>query len=566
MAICWCGNRGRQRRGTTSLSERRRVETVSLAAGRQERLQIAGMKPRTTAPQVLAMIIALGIASDSATAADWPQFQRDAMRTGRTSDSVAPPYRARWIWCGPGLTLRNRDSESGWTHDLRTREGYSYPLPTTVDFTLANSIQPVVAGGRIFVGSLEGTAYAIDANDGATLWTASLPGGTSVAGAVVGDVVVFVTLSGAIQGFGATNGESRWTIQARKSITSAPCVVGNSVFVASQDRCVRAIDARSGKQLWSSPKLTAPIQGGLAADGESLFVGAEDMTVYALRQRDGSIRATNRVRGQSFRLTHPIVHDDFVFFTSGMTPMMGSEYINDPMLADAKDINDEDEIYARWLTGDSNGGRWPNASVDFQHLFALRTSNLTSSFLIPCGPSEGVGLPPDPPAVDNSGRVICWWPTKFPKLTKVGAFGTKYSMDICGVNTNNGHRVPIDNGRLSNMWPGPESDNLYAMSVGGDYLWLRQAFRGTQNIRLSDSKHHHVSARVRHEDGGNFGADVVYFDQPARQTATPNAVVEGESGAVVSQSNFEGRTAAVIAGGRVYLAERFCVTALEHKP
>jgi hypothetical protein len=116
------------------------------------------------------------------------------------------------------------------------------------------------------------------------------------------------------------------------------------------------------------------------------------------------------------------------------------------------------------------------------------------------------------------------------------------------------------------MWPGPEADNLYAMSVGGVYLWLRLAFRGTQNIRLSDTKHHHVSARVRHEDGGNFGADVVYFDQPARQTATPNAVTEGLSGAVVSQSNFEGRTAAVIVGDRVYLAERFGVTALEHRP
>ncbi|HXT40491.1 MAG TPA: PQQ-binding-like beta-propeller repeat protein [Candidatus Angelobacter sp.] len=525
------------------------------------------MKPRATSRPVVALMVALGIiGGDGASGADWPQLQRDAMRTGRTSDSVAPPYRARWIWCGPSLTLRNRDSQSGWTHDLRAREGYSYPLPATVDFTLANSVQPVVAGGRVFVGSLEGTAYAIDANDGATLWSASLPGGTSVAGAVVGDVVVFVTLSGAIQGLEVTSGESRWTIQARKSITSAPCAVGNSVFVAGQDRHVRAIDARSGKQLWSSAKLGAPIQGGLAADGESVFVGAEDMTVYALRQGDGGIRATNRVHGQSFRLTHPVVHDDFVFFTSGMTPMMGSEYINDPMLADAKDLVDEDEIYARWLAGDSNGGRWPSASVDFQHLFALRTSDLTSPFLIPCGPSEGVGLPPDPPAVDNSGNVLCWWPTKFPKFTKVGAFGMKYSMDICGVNASNGRRVPIDNGRLSNMWPGPESDNLYAMSVGGDYLWLRQAFRGTQNIRLSDTQHHHVSARVRHEDGGNFGADVVYFNRPALQTATPNAVVEEGSGTVVSQSNFEGRTAAVIAGDHVYFAERFCVSALEHEP
>ena len=47
------------------------------------------------------------------------------MRTGRTTDSVAPPYRARWIWCGPNLTLRNQDSHTGWTNNLQAREGYS---------------------------------------------------------------------------------------------------------------------------------------------------------------------------------------------------------------------------------------------------------------------------------------------------------------------------------------------------------------------------------------------------------------------------------------------------------
>ena len=510
------------------------------------------------------MWLALG-----ARAADWPQHQAQPTRSGTTHDSVTPPYRARWIWCGPGLTLRNRDSETGWTNDLRAREGYSYPMPRSVGFSLANSAQPIVVSNRVFIGSLEGTAYAIDAADGATLWQTPLSGGTSVTAAGADDTIVFVTLSGEIHGLDARLGSRRWKVSARKSITSAPCLVSNTVFVASQDAHVYALDLQTGQLRWRSPRLNAPIQGGLAADADSIYVGAEDMTAYALRQQDGSIRATRRLRGQSFRLTHPVVHQGFAIFTTCMTPMMGSEYINTPMLDEAKDLADEDRIYARWLTGDTNGGRWPYASPDFQHVFALKTSDLSQPFLIPCGPSEGVGLPPDPPCVDSLGRVLCWWPTKFPKFTKVGAFGTKYSLDICAIDLTDGRRIPLDNGRLSNMWPGPETDNLYALSVGGEYLWMRQAFRGTQNIRLNDTKHHHVSARVRHEDGGHFRADVVYFDQPRSQTATPNAVREGAQttdGAVVSQSNLEGRTAAVISGPRVYLAERFCLTALEHQP
>lgn len=501
-----------------------------------------------------------------AAAADWPQLQADSRRTGHTRDSVPPPYRARWIWCGPDLTLRNRDSEPGWSHDLRAREGYSYPMPRTVGFTLANSVQPVVANGRVFVGTLDGRAFAIDTRDGNTLWSVPLPGGTSVSAAVGDDVVVFVTLAGAIHGFSVADGRPLWTETTRKSITSAPCRVGSLVFVAGQDRHVRALSLSDGSPRWLSVRLEAPFQGGIAADDTSVFVGTEDLWVQALRQTDGTVRARHRVTGQSFRLTHPVVHGDLVFVTSAMTPAMGSEYVNDPILADARDIADEDDRYRRWLSGDSHGGRWPHASTDFRHLFALRATDLSEPFLVPCGPSEGVGLPPIPPAVDGEGRVLCWWPTKFPKFTKVGAFGTRYSLDVAAVDPVDGRRIPLDRGRLSGMWPGPETDNLYALSVAGDHLWMRQAFRGTQNIRLTDARHHHVSARVRHEDGGVFGADVVYFDRPSVQTATPDAVEgEGEVG-VVSQSNFEGRTAAVVVDRQVYLAERFGVTALEHRP
>src|SRR5262245_40582482 len=91
---------------------------------------------------ILALEIGLGVVGTSA--ADWPQLQGNAERTGHTPDAVAPPYRARWIWCGPSLTLRNKESQSGWPDDLRAREGYSCPLPRTVEFTIANSVQPIV--------------------------------------------------------------------------------------------------------------------------------------------------------------------------------------------------------------------------------------------------------------------------------------------------------------------------------------------------------------------------------------------------------------------------------------
>jgi hypothetical protein len=103
------------------------------------------------------------------------------------------------------------------------------------------------------------------------------------------------------------------------------------------------------------------------------------------------------------------------------------------------------------------------------------------------------------------------------------------------------------------MWPGPESDNLYALTVAGDFVWLRQTFRGTQAINLKTSAHRFVVAEVRHRDNGAFNADVVYANEPKDLPRTP-------------QPPLAGRAPAVVVGPYAYVAETFAVTCVEHKP
>jgi len=225
----------------------------------------------------------------------------------------------------------------------------------------------------------------------------------------------------------------------------------------------------------------------------------------------------------------------------------------DSLLDTAASFEQEETITARWLNGDTNGGTWPDASRDWRHRFALEIPSLNEPYVILCGPTEGTGRPPDSMVVDNLGRLLFWWKTRHPTLTHVGAFGTRHSLDIAALNQADGHRVRIDNGRFSNMWPGPETDNLYQLSVGGDYLWLRQRFRGTQYIRLSNSEYRLVQAGVGSLDGADFTfADIVYA--PA---GSPPASAGPAS---------EGHAAVVISGNQVYLSESFGIVALEHKP
>ncbi len=485
---------------------------------------------------------------------DWPQHQRDAARTGRTAVEIAPPYRARWIWLGDGLTLRNQNSEPGWTDNLTSEDGYSFPLPDSVPYTISQMVQPVISNGKVFFGTQEGSAYAINAFDGTTLWKSEVSVGILVTAAVNDGVVVFAGVAGTVKAFDVDDGATLWTQNLKYAITTAPCIVGQSVFVADHRGRASAFDIQTGSLRWQK-NLSAPVTGGIAASGSSVFIPCEDMMVYSLSQQTGEIKGSKQVRGQSFRMTFPVVFNEFLYVTSAMTPLMGSEYVMEEVMESSLTLDDEENNIRLWLQGYDNDGNWPHASIDWKHIFALDTSNLQSSFIIAAGPVEGCGYPPDPVVVDYMDRVLCWWKTRFPKLTSESAFGTNYSLDICGINTTNGNRIPIDNGHLSNAFQ--ETDNLFAMSSGGKYLWLRQDFRGTQVIDLSNSTSTHVQAQIRRQDGGYWSANICYLDQNPPYNYKGGPVITG-------QTSIAGRTAPSIAGNLVFISESFGIVAIEH--
>jgi hypothetical protein len=464
----------------------------------------------------------------TAFATDWPQLQGNAARTGRTTDSVAPPYKFHWAWMGPGNTQS------------------TVPLSGGSAITIAGSVQPVIAGGRVFVGTMEGTAFGINATNGQTLWSAAIPGGTLSTAAVNGSIVVFVTLKGTVHGFDVSTGTQVWTYDTRYSITAAPCIDSNRVYVANHHGDVIALNAGSGAVLWSQ-RVGAPVHGDIAADTTAVYVPAENMYVYAIGATSGDITAQHRVVGQSFQDTNPVVFNGKLWVTSAPGPAKGSEYVFETVLANVTTLSQEETVIAQFLNGDTvNGGS--DASIDWRHYFALNLSDLGEPFLILSGPSEGCGHPPDSMVVDNSNRVLAYFKTKFPTLTHAAdgyVFGTSYSIDIAAVDQTNGHRIQISNGHLANNWPW-ETDNLYHMTTAGSYLWLHQPFRGTQQIQLSNSTYRLVQAYLANEDNGNFSfADVIYGLRPS-----------------TGQRSTESSMGVAVSGTQAFIAENFGIVAV----
>jgi hypothetical protein len=324
------------------------------------------------------------------------------------------------------------------------------------------------------------------------------------------------------------------------------------VYVANHHGDVIALNATSGTPLWST-RVNAPVEGDIAADATSVYVPAENMYVYALGATTGTITFQHRVWGQSFQNTNPMVFNGKLWVTSACGPGKCSLGAFEDVLAGVTTLAQEETVIGQFLNGDTvNGGA--DASIDWRHYFALNLPSLTEPFVILAGPSEGTGHPPDSMVVDNSNRVLAYFKTKFPALTKPNGsvFGTIYSQDIAAVDQTTGHRIRIDNGHLANPWPW-ETDNLFHMSVAGNSLWLHQRFRGTQTIDLTTSSATFVQANLAIEDGGNFAAagyNIIYLNG----TDVPRPA----SG----QVSTDGWMSVSISGAQVYISEPFGIVAI----
>jgi len=487
-------------------------------------------------------------------ASDWPQLQHDAARSGRGAEEIAPPYRARWLWFGAAGTLRNklsRPNDAGWTNDLTTGPGRSYPMPREVPFTFSGMVQPIVHEGLVFAASQEGKVYAIRDTDGSTAWEADLPGGSVASGAASGNVVVFVSVRGGVYGYNVADGKVLWEVQTGRSITGAPCLLGDRVYVANHAGMVYAIHAETGRMLWKSARLGAAVQGSPAATAEAVYAVAEDLKVYKLNASDGAIAARQQVMGQSFRLEWPVIHNGKIWVRTAPVWCVGSEGVNDVLLSQATSLADEEAKYLDWLNGTATFGAW-SAKNDWKNYFALNLSDLSEPFQIPCGPSEGCGQPPEPPAVDHHGDLVSWWPTRFCSLTlRDHTFGTRYFIDLAAVDARTGRRKPFDAGKPVNVWP-LETDNLYALTTGGRFCYWRQRFRGTYAMDLDRRQHYSIQVEVRSRDGGTWAAPVMYAD--TREEGLPRTPSPATAG----------RVGVSVANGRLYLCESYGITAIEH--
>ena len=216
----------------------------------------------------MALVALLGLV---AAACDWNQFGTYAAHTRSTYDTAIDLVDVGDV-----------------------AEVWSIPTAGAIDSS------PAVVGGRVYVGSTDGTLYVQDARTGAPEWSAATGGAISSSPAVHQGSVFIGSDDNTLRAYDAVSGAPGWSTTVDASfggISSAPMANSGAVYAAS-GLGVYAYDAATGTPNWTRPLTSSDPLSVPAKSGGLVYVASyADATVWALRASTGTVAWTTTIAG-----------------------------------------------------------------------------------------------------------------------------------------------------------------------------------------------------------------------------------------------------------------------------
>jgi hypothetical protein len=348
--------------------------------------------------RILWLTVLLTLAGAPAWAADWPQLACTPQRTGRSPENLAMPAERK-------MTLL-------W------HKGF---WPDRVH----NAVQAIVVGGRLYIGSKDGTVWCLDAKNRTEKWAAKGLGCINNTLACVSGTVIVPSLDG-VHGLDAQTGQKKWSVDGPGGFTTAPLVAEEKVFIGSRLGTMYCLNPTDGKAAWTADTGSYILQSA-AYDQGRIFFATEDLRMRCLNARNGQeVWKAGPFRSQSFVHFHPVVHQGHVIFR-GMATQPGlaeQDWAVYPFCSPYDAEGDKARAMIPGLMEALAKGQPLPAECDAagekivelmkkepwrQDLWILDAKTGTEAFMaphFPCFGSLGLGDPLSPPAVDRDGRLV----------------------------------------------------------------------------------------------------------------------------------------------------------------
>jgi outer membrane protein assembly factor BamB len=227
-------------------------------------------------------------------------------------DGGAPAaYKRNWAVDGGNVIVASITADARAYDAATGTKGVSFSTQEPYVTALA------AAGGVLFAVDALGVLYAFRTATGAEIWHQRLLSSDDqpqTGLTVDGSSIYLGTLSGTLYKVNAANGQVQWTYHPGNGLESAIVVADGVVYLRDQNGTVHAVSAADKRQLWAKTATPAGVYGLAVAGGRVYYTAA--LALQALDAKSGDPVWAFNAPGNSVLTATPAVADGLVFVGS----------------------------------------------------------------------------------------------------------------------------------------------------------------------------------------------------------------------------------------------------------
>lgn len=140
---------------------------------------------------------------------------------------------------------------------------------------------PWVQDNVVYVSSMDGFLYALDAKSGWMLWRFRMEK-PSIVSSCVADMLVFTgSADGHIYAVDSRNSKEIWRFKTNHQVNGSPVIYKDALYIGSIDNFLYCLEYRTGRLRWKF-ETKGPITGTPTVYDDIVYVGSTDHFIYAL--------------------------------------------------------------------------------------------------------------------------------------------------------------------------------------------------------------------------------------------------------------------------------------------
>jgi serine/threonine protein kinase/outer membrane protein assembly factor BamB len=241
------------------------------------------------------------------------------LRFAQVLQTLKPGLDLQWIfrskgpigWSSPVLDKEEHvlfvGSSDGTLYALDAATG-SQRWATKMGSPILSS--PILQGEKIMVVGSSGLISALSARDGSILWRFDAQETIVATPNLIKDMLIVPTAKGRIFAIETNGGLQRWQFKSEDSIVSTPHKHADMVVFGSRGGDLHALNIDSGRSIWKFDA-GSPIVASPAVSVDSIYVGTEGGTFFAVEAESGGLI-------WEYPTERPIVARAVIAFTSVM--------------------------------------------------------------------------------------------------------------------------------------------------------------------------------------------------------------------------------------------------------